>query len=71
MIKKLINLKAKENINKEKIKRLKILLKDDFQSFVFIANTYVKNKIIEPSVVNNLFDKGLRRNYLYNKQQNN
>jgi hypothetical protein len=71
LIKKLINLKAKENINKEKIKRLKILLKDDFQSFVFIANTYVKNKIIEPSVVNNLFDKGLRRNYLYNKQQNN
>lgn len=71
MIKKLINLKAKENINKEKIKRLKILLKDDFQSFVFMANTYVKNKIIEPSVVNNLFDKGLRRNYLYNKQQNN
>ena len=68
---KLINLKAKEKINKEKIKRLKILLKDDFQSFVFMANTYVKNKIIEPSVVNNLFDKGLRRNYLYNKQQNN
>ena len=68
---KLINLRAKENKNKEKIKRLKILLKDDFQSFVFMANTYVKNKIIEPSVVNNLFDKGLKKNYLYNKQQNN
>ena len=67
----LINLRAKENKNKEKIKRLKILLKDDFQSFVFMANTYVKNKIIEPSVVNNLFDKGLKKNYLYNKQQNN
>ena len=71
MIIKLINLRAKENKNKEKIKRLKILLKDDFQSFVFMANTYVKNKIIEPSVVNNLFDKGLKKNYLYNKQQNN
>ena len=63
-------MKAKENINKEKIKRLKILLKDDFQSFVFMANTYVKNKIIEPSVVNSLFEKGLLRNYKYNKQQN-
>ena len=71
MIIKLINLKAKENINKEKIKRLKILLKDDFQSFVFMANTYVINKTIEPSVVNSLFDKGLKRNYIYNKQQNN
>jgi len=71
LIIKLINLRAKENKNKEKIKRLKILLKDDFQSFVFMANTYVKNKIIEPSVVNNLFDKGLKKNYLYNKQQNN
>tara|TARA_R110001606_G_scaffold359484_1_gene511345 strand:+ start:189 stop:383 length:195 start_codon:yes stop_codon:yes gene_type:complete len=56
--------------NNDRIKRLKVLLKDDFQSFVYMANRYVQDKIIEPEVLNNLFEKGLLRNYKYNKQQN-
>tara|TARA_R110000744_G_scaffold328000_1_gene433707 strand:- start:141 stop:335 length:195 start_codon:yes stop_codon:yes gene_type:complete len=56
--------------NNDRIKRLKVLLKDDFQSFVYMANRYVEDKIIEPEVLNNLFEKGLLRNYKYNKQQN-
>jgi hypothetical protein len=35
-----------------------------------MANRCVEDKIIEPEVLNNLFEKGLLRNYKYNKQQN-
>ena len=67
---KLINLRKQRTQNNERLKRLKVLLKDDFQSFVYIANRCVEDKIIEPEVLNNLFEKGLLRNYKYNKQQN-
>ena len=67
---KLINLRKQRTQNNERLKRLKVLLKDDFQSFVYMANRYVEDKIIEPEVLNNLFEKGLLRNYKYNKQQN-
>ena len=67
---KLINLRKQRIQNNDRIKRLKVLLKDDFQSFVYMANRYVQDKIIEPEVLNNLFEKGLLRNYKYNKQQN-
>ena len=67
---KLINLRKQRIQNNDRIKRLKVLLKDDFQSFVYMANRYVEDKIIEPEVLNNLFEKGLLRNYKYNKQQN-
>ena len=67
---KLINLRKQRIQNNDRIKRLKVLLKDDFQSFVYMANRCVEDKIIEPEVLNNLFEKGLLRNYKYNKQQN-
>ena len=67
---KLINLRKQRTQNNERLKRLKVLLKDDFQSFVYMANRCVDDKIIEPEVLNNLFEKGLLRNYKYNKQQN-
>jgi len=67
---KLINLRKQRTQNNERLKRLKVLLKDDFQSFVYMANRCVEDKIIEPEVLNNLFEKGLLRNYKYNKQQN-
>tara|TARA_R110000803_G_scaffold23164_1_gene57066 strand:- start:140 stop:334 length:195 start_codon:yes stop_codon:yes gene_type:complete len=63
-------LRKQRTQNNERLKRLKVLLKDDFQSFVYMANRCVEDKIIEPEVLNNLFEKGLLRNYKYNKQQN-
>ena len=55
---------------KEKLKLLKTLLKDDFQTFFFVANMYITTKSINTKDVDSLLDRGLKRNYKYNKQQN-
>ena len=55
---------------KEKLKLLKTLLKDDFQTFLFVANMYITTKSINTKDIDSLLDKGLKRNYKYNKQQN-
>ena len=56
--------------HKEKLKLLKTLLKDNFQTFLFVANMYITTKSINIKDVDSLLDKGLKRNYKYNKQQN-
>lgn len=55
---------------KEKLKLLKTLLKDDFQTFLFVANMYISNKSLTPKEIEKLCDGGLKRNYKFNKQQN-
>tara|TARA_R100001463_G_scaffold56773_2_gene108905 strand:- start:762 stop:968 length:207 start_codon:yes stop_codon:yes gene_type:complete len=55
---------------KEKLQLLKTLLKDDFSTFLFVANMYLTDKSISAKDFNKLFDGGLKRNYKFNKQQN-
>tara|TARA_R110002049_G_scaffold8658_9_gene46546 strand:+ start:1132 stop:1350 length:219 start_codon:yes stop_codon:yes gene_type:complete len=56
--------------HKAKLKLLKTLLKDDFQTFLFVANMYITTKSINAKQIDSLLDGGLKRNYRYNKQQN-
>ena len=56
--------------HKEKLKLLKTLLKNDFQTFLFVANMYIETKSINAKQIDFLLDRGLKRNYKYNKQQN-
>ena len=55
---------------KENLLLLKRLLKDDLQSFLFIANIYITDKSLSPEKINKIFEGGLKRNYRFNKQQN-
>jgi len=55
---------------KEKLKLLKILLKDDFSTFLFVSNMYLTEKSVSVKDFNKLFEGGLKRNYKFNKQQN-
>lgn len=55
---------------KEKLKRLKTLLKDDFSTFLFVSNMYLTDKSVSVKDFNRLFEGGLKRNYKFNKQQN-
>ena len=55
---------------KEKIKLLKTLLKDDFSTFLFVSNMYLTDKSVSVKDFNKLFEGGLKRNYKFNKQQN-
>jgi len=55
---------------KEKLKLLKTLLKDDFSTFLFVSNMYLTDKSVSVKDFNKLFEGGLKRNYKYNKQQN-
>ena len=55
---------------KDKIHLLKVLLKDDFSTFLFVANMYITNKSVDIKAFNRLLNKGLKNNYKYNKQQN-
>lgn len=55
---------------KDKIHLLKVLLKDDFSTFLFVANMYITNKSVDIKAFNRLLSKGLKNNYKYNKQQN-
>ncbi len=55
---------------KEKLKLLKTLLKDDFSTFLFVSNMYLTDKSVSVKDFNNLFEGGLKRNYKFNKQQN-
>ena len=56
--------------HKAKLKLLKTLLKDDFQTFLFVSNMYITTKSINAKQIDSLLDGGLKRNYRYNKQQN-
>ena len=55
---------------KEKLKLLKTLLKDDFSTFLFVSNMYLTDKSVTVKDFNKLFEGGLKRNYKFNKQQN-
>jgi hypothetical protein len=55
---------------KEKLKLLKTLLKDDFSTFLFVSNMYLTDKSVSVKDFNKLFEGGLKRNYKFNKQQN-
>tara|TARA_R110002050_G_scaffold261779_1_gene401996 strand:+ start:276 stop:482 length:207 start_codon:yes stop_codon:yes gene_type:complete len=55
---------------KEKLKLLKTLLKDDFSTFLFVSNMYLTDKSVNVKDFNKLFEGGLKRNYKFNKQQN-
>ena len=55
---------------KEKLKLLKTLLKDDFSTFLFVSNMYLTEKSVSVKDFNKLFEGGLKRNYKFNKQQN-
>jgi hypothetical protein len=55
---------------KDKLTLLKTLLKDDFSTFLFVSNMYLSDKSISPQEFNKLFNGGLKRNYKFNKQQN-
>ena len=55
---------------KEKLKLLKTLLKDDFSTFLFVSNMYLTDKSVSVKDLNKLFEGGLKRNYKFNKQQN-
>jgi len=55
---------------KEKLKLLKTLLKDDFSTFLFVSNMYLTDKSVSAKDFNKLFEGGLKRNYKFNKQQN-
>jgi len=58
------------NSYKEKLKLLKTLLKDDFSTFLFVSNMYLTDKSVSVKDFNKLFEGGLKRNYKFNKQQN-
>ena len=55
---------------KEKLKLLKTFLKDDFSTFLFVSNMYLTDKSVSVKDFNKLFEGGLKRNYKFNKQQN-
>jgi len=55
---------------KQKLKLLKTLLKDDFSTFLFVSNMYLTDKSVSVKDFNKLFEGGLKRNYKFNKQQN-
>ena len=55
---------------KEKLKLLKTLLKDDFSTFLFVSNMYLTDKSVSVKDFNKLFEGGLKKNYKFNKQQN-
>ena len=55
---------------KEKLKLLKTLLKDDFSTFLFVSIMYLTDKSVSVKDFNKLFEGGLKRNYKFNKQQN-
>ena len=55
---------------KGKLKLLKTLLKDDFSTFLFVSNMYLTDKSVSVKDFNKLFEGGLKRNYKFNKQQN-
>lgn len=55
---------------KERLKLLKTLLKDDFSTFLFVSNMYLTDKSVSITDFNKLFEGGLKRNYKFNKQQN-
>lgn len=55
---------------KEKLKLLKNLLKDDFSTFLFVSNMYLTDKSVSVKDYNKIFEGGLKRNYKFNKQQN-
>ena len=55
---------------KEKLKLLKTLLKDDFSTYLFVSNMYLTDKSVSVKDFNKLFEGGLKRNYKFNKQQN-
>ena len=55
---------------KEKLKLLKTLLKDDFSTFLFVSNMYLTDKSVSVKDYNKIFEGGLKRNYKFNKQQN-
>lgn len=55
---------------REKIHLLKVLLKDDFSTFLFVANMYIANKSVDIQDFNRLLNRGLKNNYKYKKQQN-
>jgi hypothetical protein len=56
--------------HEDKLKLLKTLLKDDFQTFLFVANMYISSNSLTPKEIERLCDGGLKRNYKFNKQQN-